>query len=328
MNARNLMRILGAVLLTMAALTPNVFADEVKRMGILFAGAASQRGNLETALMDTLRERGYVEGRNLVVTRRYAQGDYTRLAEYARELESMKPDVVVTMCTPSTRAMSHASASIPIVMTMIADPVGQKLVTSLAHPGGNLTGTAAQYEDTVPKMLEAFAGMLPKQGRVAVLSHAKNQVHGSLWAIAEVSAQRLQLRATRYDVAGPEALPGVLEAVARDRQEAILVLPDDPMFTAQRAVINQFATRGRLPTIYSTLEAVEAGALLSYGQSFADGYRQAGLYVDRVLHGAKPDSLPVAQPTKFDLSVNLKTAREIGVTIPQRLLMRADKIVE
>ncbi len=315
-----------AVLLCVAALA--TFAEEVKRMGILFAGGSTQRTTLEGALMDTLRQRGYVEGKNLVVTRRYANGDYARLAGFAQELEAMNPDVVVTMCSPSTRAMNEATRHIPIVMTMISDPVGQKLVSSLAHPGANLTGTAAQYEETVPKMLETLAAMLPKGARVAALSHSKNPVHEGLWKIAEASGQRLQLRITRYNVAGPEALAAVLEAIGRDRQEAILVLPDDPMFTARYAIINQFAARGRLPSMYSTREAVESGALVGYGQSFADGYEQAGLYVDRIFRGTKPENLPVVQPTKFELSVNLRTARESGVTIPQSVLIRADRVVD
>ena len=181
MNKRIWMALAGTIL-ALAAVSSAV-AEETKRMGILFAGAATQREGLEEALMGTLRERGYVEGRNLTVTRRYAEGDYTRLAAYAREIESMKPDVVVTMCSPSTRAMSQATSRIPIVMTMISDPVGQKLVKSLARPGGNLTGTAAQYEETVPKMFEAFAEVVPKQARVAVLVHARNPVHDRLWAI-------------------------------------------------------------------------------------------------------------------------------------------------
>ena len=310
------------------ASAPGAFADDVKRMGILFAGSAAQRSSLEDVLFDSLRQQGYVEGRNLQVTRRYAAGDYNRLAGYARELESMKPDVVVTMCTPSTRAMSQASSGIPIVMTMIADPVGQHLIASLARPGGNLTGTASMQEELIPKMLEAFAAVVPPQGRIAVLYNTSNSIHARLWAAAEAGAGPLKLRVKRYDVAGPDTVPEALKAIARDKQQGVFVLPDDPMLTGQRAAIVEFGVRQRIPTLHATSEFVDAGGLMAYGQSFADGYRVAAGYVDQILKGTKPENMPVAQPTKFDLSVNVKVAREIGVEIPQALLMRADKIVE
>ena len=327
MSARSLHKVWTVAICLLVAAS-GALAEEVKRMGILFAGSANQRSVLETVLIGTLREQGYVEGRNLVVTRRYAAGDYGRLADYARELESMKPDVVVTMCTPSTRAMSQASSGIPIVMTMIADPVGQRLVASLAQPGGNLTGTASMQEELIPKMLENFAAVLPAQGRVAVLYNVKNPVHARLWSAAEESAGRVKLRVKRYDVVGKEAMPGVLDAIAHDRQDGIFILPDDPMLTELRTTIAEFGTRHRMPTLHATSEFVDSGGLMSYGQSFADGYRQAAGYVDRILKGTKPQSLPVAQPTKFDLSVNVKTAREMGMAIPQSVLMRADKVVE
>ncbi len=293
-------RLLGSCILAAVAFAaaPSVVADEMKRMGILFAGSASQRSILETVLIGALRDQGYVEGRNLQVTRRYAGGDYDRLANYARELESMKPDVVVTMCTPSTRAMSQASSGIPIVMTMIADPVGQRLVASLAQPGGNLTGTASMQEELVPKMLENFAAVLPANGRVAVLYNVKNPVHSRLWAAAEESAGRVKLRVKRYDIANKEAMPGVLDSIAHDRQDGIFILPDDPMLTELRVSIAAFGTRNRMPTLHATSEFVDAGGLMSYGQSFADGYRQAAGYVDRILKGTKPQTLPVAQPPR------------------------------
>jgi putative ABC transport system substrate-binding protein len=183
-------------------------------------------------------------------------------------------------------------------------------------------------EELMPKMLENFAAVLPAQGRVAILYNVNNPVHSRLWAAAEGSARALKLRVKRYDVVNRDAIPGVLDAIGHDKQDGIFVLPDDPLLTERRAMIAEFGNRNRMPTIHATSEFVDAGGLMSYGQSFADGYRQAAGYVDRILKGTKPQTLPVAQPTKFDLSVNLKSAREMGLTIPQSVLIRADKVVD
>jgi putative ABC transport system substrate-binding protein len=297
-------------------------------MGILFTGAASQRSDLETVMMESLRERGFVEGRNLTITRRYADGERSKLAGYAREIAATNPDVIVTMCTPSTRAMVDQTATIPIVMAMISDPVGQRFVTSLARPGGNVTGTASLFDEILPKMLETFAGVLPPKAQVAVLHNAANSAHPRLWKIAQDAARGLKLRLKRYDVENPAGIAPALESIARDRQAGLFVLPDDPMLSGQRAAISDFSVRHRIAVLASTKEWAESGATMAYGESWADGYRQAGLYADRILRGAKPESLPVSQPTKIELTVNAKTARAIGVSVPAQLLMRADKVIE
>jgi putative ABC transport system substrate-binding protein len=327
MNARTW---LGRVLSTIGliALSAVAQSEEVRRMGILFGGRELQRSSLERTLLETLRSRGFVEGRNLVITRRYAEGDAARLAVYAKEIEATNPEVVVTMCTPSTRAMSAASTSIPIVMGMVSDPVGQKLVASLARPGGNVTGTANLYEDVVPKMLELFAGVLPKEAQVAVLVNPGNVAHQRLWPIAENASRVLRLTLRRYEVAGPAATLGVLQSVLSDRPQGIFVLPDDPMLGGRTSTISEFAILHRVPTLYHAREQVEDGGLLAYGMSFADGYMLAGRYVDRILKGAKPEQLPVEQPTRLELSVNMKTAAAIGLPIPPVLLLRADRVID
>ncbi|HMC15604.1 MAG TPA: ABC transporter substrate-binding protein [Albitalea sp.] len=303
-------------------------AQETRRIGVLYTGSQARISSAERVLFETLRDRGFVEGNNLIITRRYADGDMKRLVAYADEMATLKPEVVVTMCTPSTRAMSTASTSIPIVMGMISDPVGQQLVASLAHPGHNVTGSANLYEEVVPKMLEALAGVLPKEARVAALTNPANVAHQRLGPIAEAAAKRLHLDLRRYDVAGPADIPGVLESMAPNRTDAIIIFPDDPMLIGAGALINEFAMRYRLPTMYSQRELVESGGLLSYGTSFAEGYRQAGLYVERILKGAKPADLPVSQPTQIELTINMKTARTIGVTVPDALRVRADRLIE
>lgn len=327
MNSRTrIWRVVPVLLL--AAFCAAAAAEEVRRMGILFAGRDSQRSALEHTMLETLRNRGFVESRNLIVTRRYAEGDMRRLAAYAKEMEALNPEVVVTMCTPSTRAMSETSATIPIVMGMVTDPVGQQLVASLARPGRNVTGTASVYEEVIPKMLEMLAVIMPKQARVAVLANPANKAHPRIWPIAEEAARLLQITLQRYDVTDPAALSVVLESMLPSRPQAIFTFPDDPMLSSRSVIISEFAMRNRLPTLFSTREHVESGGLLSYGMSFADGYRQAGRYVERVLRGAKPAELPVEQPTHIEVSVNLKTARVLGIVVPQSLLLRADRVIE
>ena len=318
----------GVAALLLATVAATAVGEDTRRMGVLYTGSQASITPLENIMVETLRDKGFVEGRNLVITRRYADGDMKRLAAYADEMAATKPEVVVTMCTPSTRAMSAASNSIPIVMGMISDPVGQQLITSLAHPGRNVTGSANLYEEVVPKMLEVLASVLPKGAHVAVLSNTANVAHQRLWPIAEETAKHLQISLIRFEVTAPTAIPGVLESMLANRVEAIFIFPDDPVLAGRGALINQFAMQHRLPTIYSAREFAESGGLLSYGTSFAEGYRQAGTYVDRILKGAKPADLPVSQPTQVELTINMRTARAIGVAIPDALRLRAERVIE
>ena len=211
---------------------------------------------------------------------------------------------------------------------MISDPVGQRLISSLASPGGNVTGTSSQWEEVIPKMLEAMSAVLPHKARLGVLYNVNNTAHPELLKITDATAPRFNLQVKRYEVANPAGVQAALDSLAKDHRDALFVLPDDPMLANARPAIIEFANRHRMLGLYSTRESVEAGGLLSYGQSAADGYRQAAGYVERILNGAKPASLAVSQPRSFELSLNLKTAREIGVTIPASLLLRADKVIE
>jgi putative ABC transport system substrate-binding protein len=304
--------------------------DRAAHIGILVGGSLAQRGHLEQALLQGLREQGYVEGKNLVLERRYADGRVERTPEFARELAAMKLDAVVTTCTPTTRAAQRAFGSTPIVMAAVADPVGQHLIASLARPGANITGLSSQAEDIMPKMLELFASVLPKTTTVAVLADATSEVHPRMWQALVPVAQALNIKLLKMDVGRPieVALPAAFDMALREKAGAIFVLPDEPQFLTRRSEIVAFAAKHRLPAFYGAREAVDEGGLMSYGENLRTAYYNAASYINKVAHGAPPGDLPVSQPTKFELVINLKTAKALGLTIPQSLLRRADEVIE
>jgi putative ABC transport system substrate-binding protein len=300
-----------------------------RRVGLLVVGGEAERGHLEKALLEGLRAEGYVEGRNLVIERRYAEGDQTRARPYARELSALNLDAVVTTCSPSTRLMKEvAAASTPIVMAVVSDPVGQGLISSLARPGANVTGVSSQFEDAIPKMLESFAGLLPAGARVAVLANSANAVHPRLWELTTAANRKLGLAMTRYMLERREDLEAVIAKAAREGAQAVFLLPDDPAFFNRRAAIIRLAAQHRLPGLFFAREFVEDGGLMSFGEDMSSGYRRAARYVGRVLEGARPAELAVEQPTRFEMVINLKTARQLGVQVPQSLLLRADRVIE
>ena len=304
--------------------------DKTAHVGILVMGGRAQRGHLEQALLQGLREQGYVEGKNLVLERRYLEGMVERMPEMARELVAMKLDAVVTTCTPSTRAAQQATTSTPIVMAAVADPVGQNLIASLARPGGNITGLSSQAEDIMPKMMELFASVLPRPAKVAVLVEARSNVHPRMWQALAPIAQALELKLVRIDVKSPANvnLPVAFETAVREKAGAIFVLPDEPVFLTRRAFIVELAAKHRLPALYGVREFVDEGGLMSYGENLRTAYRNAAAYVGNLARGAKPADLPVEQPTKFELVINLKTAKALGLTVPQSLLVRADEVIQ
>lgn len=303
-------------------------APGAKRVGLLVTGWDSTRGHLERSLTEALREQGYVEGRNLVIERRYADGDSSRLRELARELEALKLDAVVTTCTPSTQLMKAETATTPIVMASVSDPVGQGLIASLARPGNNITGTSSQVEDILPKMIQYFAAVLPKRTTVAVLAHSRNQVHARLWEQLLETGAAAGLKLARYEVGNAKEIEGAIDKAASDGAGALFVLPDHPQFLDLRARIIGATGKHRLPSFFWAREFVEAGGLMSYGENLSGAFQRTAGYVSRIMRGAKPAELPVAQPTTFELVINLKTARTLGVTIPQTILARADRVIE
>ncbi len=331
MLRRCIISIAGAVLLT----TPRAGRAQPREtqkahIGILVGGSLAQRGHLEQALLQGLREQGYVEGKNLVLERRYANGEVEQTPKFARELAAMKLDAVVTTCTPSTRAAQLALGSTPIIMAAVADPVGQHLIASLARPSGNLTGLSSQAEDIMPKMLQLFASILPKPTTVAVLTDTKSDVHPRMWTALGPVAQTLNLKLVRIDVGRPSDvhLPAAFDTAAQQKVGAIFVLPDEPLFLTRRMEIVALAAKHRLPAFYGAREFVDDGGLMSYGENLRAAYRNAATYIKQVVHGATPGDMPVAQPTKFELVINLKTARSIGVAVPQSVLLQATEVIE
>ena len=304
--------------------------EKTKRLGILVSGSAGPRSHLEQALLDGMRDRGYVEGRNLVVERRFANGIPERLHQGARELAALGLDAIVSTCSPSTNAAKQATATLgtPIVMANVSDPVGQGLIASLARPGGNITGRSSQADETLPKMLQLFSAVLPKSTRVAVLHNTRNPVHARMWRELLQVSVGLDVTLVRIDVAGPKDFPAAFDTIARERLGALLVLPDDNMTMNFRAQLVELVTARGLPTMYGPREFVVQGGLMSYGENYAVSYRRTAGYVEKVLAGAKPGNLPVEQPTQFELVVNLKTAKALGITVPQSLLVQADEVLQ
>lgn len=302
--------------------------DKSARIGILVAGSVAQRGHLEQALLDGLRDQGYVEGRNLVVERRYADGRRERVPGFARELAELKLDALVTTCTPSTKAARQATGSTPIVMAAVADPVGQRLIASLARPGANITGLSSQAEDILPKMMEYFSAILPKETTVAVFAQGRSEVHPRMWQQLAPIAQGLNLRLVKIEVGNVTEFPAAFDQALREKAGALLFLPDEPLFLTQRAPLIELAARHRLPAFYGAREFVDDGGLMSYGENLRTAYRRAASYIGNLARGARPGDLPVEQPTRFELVVNRKTAKALGVTIPQSILVRADQVIQ
>jgi len=325
---RRFLLIAGVTLFASALARAQPAADKSVRIGILVGGSLAQRGHLEQALLEGLREQGLVEGKNLTVERRYADGHTERTPDFARELAALKLDAVVTTCTPSTRAAKHATSSMPIVMAAVADPVGQLLINSLAKPGANVTGLSSQAEDIMPKMLELFAGVLPRPATVAVLAEGRSEVHPRMWLQLVPIADTLKIKLVKIDVSNGAALPAAFEAASTERATALFVLPDEPLFLSWRATIVELAARYRLPAFYGAREFVDDGGLMSYGENLRAAYHNAASYIGNLARGAKPTDLPVGQPTKFEFVINLKTARVLGLTVPQPTLLRADAVID
>jgi putative ABC transport system substrate-binding protein len=319
----------AAVLASPSVLRAQKPDQAVKRIGLLIAGSNATRAHLERALVESLREQGYVEGRNLSIERRYGnQGGPAQLRVLARELESLKLDAVVTTCTPSTRSMKDETSTTPIVMASVSDPVGQGVIASLAKPGANVTGTSSQAEDILPKMLEYFAAVLPRAAPIAVLGDRRNPVHSRIWEQILQLGQATGLRPTRHEIGNSSEIEAAIEAAAREGAAGLFVLADHPIFMDHRNRIVAAAGKHRLPAFYWAREFVEAGGLMSYGENVSTGWRRAGSYVSRVVRGARPADLPVAQPTTFELVINTRAARSLGIAIPQSMLARADVVIE
>jgi putative ABC transport system substrate-binding protein len=302
-------------------------AGKVYRVGFLGNSTASLEANLVGPFREGLRDLGYVEGRNIMIEYRWAEGKYERFPALVAELATRKVDVIVTAGTPAALAVKKTAASIPLVMAAVGDPVGVGLVADLARPGGNVTGLSAIAPELEGKRLELLREVVPKLSHVAVMWNPDNPFHAGslkeLRAAAQVLGIKLQLLGVRVS----EELTAAFTAILKERPGALLVLADR-IFLHNRARIVDFEAKRRLPGVYAYRELVEAGGLMSFGPSYAGMHKRAAYYVDKILKGAKPADLPVEQPTKFELVINLKTAKTFGLTIPPSVLARADEIIE
>src|SRR5262245_52503531 len=295
---------------------------KVPRVGALVPASAPAAPQLVEALRQGLREHGYVEGQNITLEPRYAEGNIERLAGFAAELVRLKADVIVVGSTPGIIAVKNTTGAIPIVMVTTGDPVAGGLVANLARPGGNITGLTALGQELSGKRLEVLKETVPKVSRMAVLSNPTNPDSELSLKGIEVAAGALGVQFRVKEVHDPTKLDKAFEDTTRERARALMVLPD-PMFVSESGRIVALSAQSRLPAMYAHREFVDAGGLMFYGASLADMWRRAATYVDKILKGTKPADLPVEQPTKFEFIINLKAAKQIGLTIPPNVLARA-----
>ena len=279
------------------------------------------------AFRQSLRELGYVEGRNIRIELRYSEGREARLPDLATELVALNVDVIVTWGTPAARAAKGATRTIPIVMAAAIDPVGTGLVVSLARPGANLTGVTSGGVELSGKSLELLRELAPGTKRIAVLWNPANPIQPVMFRETQVAAEAMRMQVQSVGVYDPNKLDGALTMMTGERPGALLVLQDTMLQTHRRRIVD-FVARIRLPAMYERKAWAEAGGLMSYGVSFPDNFRRAASYVAKILQGAKPADLPVEQPTKFELVINVRTAKALGLTIPPSLLLRADQVIE
>jgi putative tryptophan/tyrosine transport system substrate-binding protein len=331
MERRGFMAVLAGGILAAPLASEAQQAAKVARLGYLVPSLAASPHNHE-AFRQGLRDLGYVEGRNVVIEYRDAEGKFERLPALAAELVALKVDVIVAaLGTLSTLAAKQATRTLPIVFVAAVDPVTSGLVTSLARPGGNVTGLSLLAPELVGKRLEQLTQAVAGVSRVAVLWHPggglRERTENDMLKAADVAARALGVRLQVVEARGPADIDRAFSDMTRARAGALTVLPS-AMFNVERRRLVDLAAKNRLPAVYPQREYVDAGGLMSYGPNFADLFRRAASYVDKILKGAKPGDLPVEQPTKFELVINLKTAKALGLTIPESVLGRADEIIQ
>jgi ABC-type uncharacterized transport system substrate-binding protein len=299
-------------------------SERIPRVGILFIGGRDQP-HLES-FKQGLRETGYTEGKNIILIYRYADGKGERLADLAAELVREKVDVIVTTASSSALAARRVTQTLPIVMTT-GNPLAPGLADSLAKPGGNVTGLSVMPSDLSVKRLELLKESFPKKTRVAVLWSPRDREAGNQFKETTVAAKALSLSLHPLEIKSADDIDRAFQAMTKARDQAIIIILS-PLVTLNSKRIVELAIKHRLPGIYPTEQFVEEGGLMSYGPSIADLYRRAATYVDKILKGRTPADLPIEQPMKFDFIVNLKTAKQIGVTVPPNVLVRADKVIK
>jgi putative ABC transport system substrate-binding protein len=311
------------------ALCPSASAQEptkMPRIGLLVAVSPSAAAARIETFRQGLRELGYIEGKNIVIESRYAEGKLDRLPVLAAELVRLRVDIIVTAGGQATRAAKQATSTIPIVMTNDPDPVGSGFVASLARPGGNITGLSTLAPELSGKRLELLKEVVPKLSRVAIVGTSTQPGHTQTIKELELAAREFKAQTQYLDVLKSKDIEIAFRAAAKGRAEGVLTLTS-AILRSQRIQLADLAVINRIPVIYNDIQFVEAGGLIFYGVSFLDLDRRAATYVDRILKGSKPADLPVEQPKKFEFIVNLKAAKQIGLTVPPNVLARADKVI-
>jgi putative ABC transport system substrate-binding protein len=301
-------------------------AGKIPRIGYL--SPRPKLSPVDRSFMQGLGELGYIDDKNILIEFRFAAGNFKRLPAMAAELVRLNVDVIVTVVTQASLAAKGATKTIPVVMLAVSDPIAAGLIKSLARPGGNVTGTSSQTAEVQGKSLQLLKQVVPKLRRVAVLWNPANAIFQTqMLQAAKEAAIALDLKLHEFGVRNPNELDHVFAAISNAHVGALMVL-GDPTLIVHKAQIIKFAAKIRLPAIYATKDHAEAGGLITYGPDYAAQYRRGAFYVDKILKGVKPADLPVEQPTKFELAINLKTAKALGLQIPPALLIRADKVIE
>lgn len=320
-----------ALLALGAAPFPSVAQQQGKAWRVGFLSPLARPASLDShrygAFLQGMRELGYIESKNLVIEWRFADGMYERLPGLAAELVQLNVDVIVAATSPAIRAAQKATTTLPIVMGNTGDPVGSGFVKSLAQPGGNITGLALMSSDVSAKLLDLLRSLVPKLSRVAVLVSPTSSTYRAILNGVQAAAQNVGIQILPVEARTPLEIETGFPMMVRSRAEAVIV-GLSWFFVQQQRQIADLAAKHRLPSIAGNREYAEAGGLMSYGQNIADNYRRAATYVDKILKGAKPGDLPVEQPTTFDFVINLKTAKALGITIPQSILLRADEVIQ
>jgi len=319
------MRLGGAAIWPLAAHAQQ--RPNVPRIGYLFSFTPSEGRHLWEACRQGLRELGYVEGRTIMLEPRWADGQHERLPGLVADLVRRNVDVIVAAATPASRAAKAATSTIPIVIVAVGAPVRAGLVASLARPGGNVTGLSLLTADLSGKRLELLLEILRKVSRVAVLMNPVNPVSAIFWEETQVAARKLGIDLQRLEARQPEEIEPAFGAAMAQSADALIVF-DDPALWSYRARIVALATARKIPAMYGLRDFVDEGGLMSYGPDRPDQYRRTATFVDKILKGAKPADLPVEQPTKFELIVNLKTAQALGLDMPTTILLRANEVIE
>jgi putative ABC transport system substrate-binding protein len=312
----------GALAVPAAAQAP----QKVVRIGWISGGSPTAFAGRLDMLRRGMREQGYADER-VFIEQRWAEGREELLPQLAAELVRLKPAVIVAVGTPATRAAKDATDTIPIVMVAVGDPVGTGLVSSLSRPGANITGFSNLAADLSAKLLDLLHEVVPGVSRVAVLQNPANPVHGVYWTHVVSAGDRIGVRPVAVEMREPEDVEAAFAVVVRHQAGAVMILPD-PQHLIARKRIAELAARHRLPAIYANRDYAEAGGLMSYGPDTSELYHRAAVYVDRILRGARPADLPVEQPTRFELVVNLRAARAVNLAVPSAVLLRADRVIQ